>query len=342
MITHQNDIIQFIYLYNDYTNLLIGEVKEMFQGMDYVYEVYKEGSFSKAAKNLYISQPALSAYIKKIETELGVPLFDRSITPIHLTEPGEMYIKAVLQVKAIQNNLEQYFQDITNLKTGKLSIGGSNFFCSCVLPDIIAEFKKQQPGIAVDLFEINSPGLQEELMKETIDLAIECCHLDTQYFENHVIGNENIILAVPKNFKINDDLENYLLSFEDIVQNRHLSPDFPAVQLNKFAKEPFVMLRKGNDMYTRSMKMCQKAGFIPKVEMHLDQLMTSYHIACKGMGIAFIRDSLVDYMTRNDDICFYKLADDLSSRELVLIRKKNRYLSRSVEEFINSVRSFFH
>ncbi|WP_186429160.1 LysR family transcriptional regulator [Clostridium sp. BSD9I1] len=313
----------------------------MFQGMDYVYEVYKEGSFSKAAKNLYISQPALSAYIKKIETSLGVPLFDRSTTPVHLTEPGKMYIQAILQVKAIQNNLEEYFQDITTLKTGKISIGGATFFCSFVLPDIIAEFKKQHPGITVDLVEVNSFGLQEELMKETIDLGIECCYLDTKQFENHVIGKENIILAVPKDYKINDELNNYRLSFQDISKNKHLSPDFPSVQLNKFANEPFVMLKKGNDMYTRGMKLCQQAGFVPKAVMHLDQLMTSYHIACKGIGIAFIRDSLVRYMNFNQDVYFYKLDGELSSRELVLIRKKNRYLSKSVDVFINSITSFF-
>ncbi|WP_097026362.1 LysR family transcriptional regulator [Clostridium peptidivorans] len=313
----------------------------MFQGMDYVYEVYKEGSFSKAAKNLYISQPALSAYIKKIETSLGVPLFDRSTTPIHLTEPGEMYVQAILQVKAIQNNLEEYFQDITTLRTGKISIGGSTFFCSFVLPDIIAQFKSKHPGITVDLLEVNSFALQEELMKETIDLGIECCHLDTKHFENHVIGKENIILAVPKNYKINAELNHYRLSFQDIAENRHLSPDFPSVQLNKFANEPFVILKKGNDMYTRSMKLCQQAGFVPKAVMYLDQLMTSYHVACKGMGIAFIRDSLVRYMNFNQDICFYKLDGELSSRELVLIRKKNRYLSKSVDVFINSITSFF-
>ncbi|AGY74864.1 LysR family transcriptional regulator [Clostridium autoethanogenum] len=300
-----------------------------------------KGSFSKAAKNLYISQPALSAYIKKIEVELGVSLFDRSMTPIHLTEPGEMYIHAILQVKAIQNNLEQYFQDITNLKVGKVSIGGTNFFCSCVLSDIIFEFKKQHPGINVDLFEVKSPDMHEELMKETIDLAIECFHLDTKLFENRVIAKENIILAVPKNYRINDELSAYRLSFQNIVEKRHLSSDFPPVQLSKFANQPFVMLRKGNDMYTRSMKMCRKAGFTPKAVIYLDQLMTSYHIARKGMGIAFIRDSLVKYMNFNEDICFYKLADELSSRELVLIRKKNRYLSRSVDAFINSVISFF-
>lgn len=252
-----------------------------------------------------------------------------------------MYIKAILQIKTIQNNLEQYFQDIANLRTGKVSIGGTNFFCSYVLPDIIVQFKKQHPGINIDLFEVNSSAIQEELMKETIDLAIETYYLDTKLFTNHVIGKENIILAVPKNYKINNELNAYRLSFQDIIDNKHLSPDFPSIQLNKFANEPFVMLRKGNDMYSRSMKMCQKAGFVPKAVMYLDQLMTSYHIACKGMGIAFIRDSLVNYVGFNQDICFYKLDDELSSRELVLIRKKNRYLSKSVDAFINSVASFY-
>ena len=59
-----------------------------FANMEYVYEVYKEGSFSRAAANLYISQPALSATVKKIEKKIGMPLFDRSTVPIQLTECG--------------------------------------------------------------------------------------------------------------------------------------------------------------------------------------------------------------------------------------------------------------
>ena len=62
----------------------------MFTGKKYIYEVYKEKSFSKAAQNLYISQPSLSARIKKIEDQIGVPLFDRSTSPLKLTEIGEV------------------------------------------------------------------------------------------------------------------------------------------------------------------------------------------------------------------------------------------------------------
>ena len=66
----------------------------MFTWKKYVYEIYKEKSFSKAAQNLYISQPSLSARIKKIEQQIGAPIFDRSTTPLRMTEVGEAYISA--------------------------------------------------------------------------------------------------------------------------------------------------------------------------------------------------------------------------------------------------------
>ena len=82
----------------------------MFSGMNYVYEVYKEQSFSKAAENLYISQPALSSMIKKIETKIGMPLFDRSTSPIQLTECGKKYIKTAEKIMALDNEFAYYGQ----------------------------------------------------------------------------------------------------------------------------------------------------------------------------------------------------------------------------------------
>ena len=70
----------------------------MFHGMNYVMEVYKEQSFSKAAQNLYISQPALSAAIKRIEKKVGAPLFDRRTSPIQLTECGKEYIRTTERI----------------------------------------------------------------------------------------------------------------------------------------------------------------------------------------------------------------------------------------------------
>lgn len=94
----------------------------MFNSMNYVYEVYKERSFSKAAANLYISQPSLSATVKKVEERIGSPIFDRSVSPIQLTEFGQHYIKAVEEIKDTQSRFANYLNDLNELKTGQIAI----------------------------------------------------------------------------------------------------------------------------------------------------------------------------------------------------------------------------
>ena len=77
----------------------------MFNHMHYVYTVYEEKSFTKAAQKLYVSQPALSGAIKKLEIELGYPIFDRGGKEVTPTELGMKYIKAVQEILVIQKNL---------------------------------------------------------------------------------------------------------------------------------------------------------------------------------------------------------------------------------------------
>ena len=100
----------------------------MFQGMHYVYEVYKEMSFSKAAKNLYISQPSLSAAIKKVEQRIGFPIFDRSSTPVQLTNLGKEYIRSIEIIMDVEGSFQNYVQDMQNMQVGSLAIGGTNLF----------------------------------------------------------------------------------------------------------------------------------------------------------------------------------------------------------------------
>ena len=84
----------------------------MFQGMEYVYQVYKDKSFSKAAANLFISQPSLSANVKRVEKKVGFPIFDRSTKPLSLTECGKEYIRCV---EEILRDLSQWKRDFRSL-----------------------------------------------------------------------------------------------------------------------------------------------------------------------------------------------------------------------------------
>ena len=100
----------------------------MFEGKEYVYRVYKEGSFSKAAKSLYISQPSLSAAVKREESRIGNPIFDRSTSPVSLTECGQKYVDCVERILAVENEFSNYLTDLNGLQTGCLILGGSHLF----------------------------------------------------------------------------------------------------------------------------------------------------------------------------------------------------------------------
>ncbi len=105
----------------------------MFQSKDYIYEIYRCGSFSAAARNLYITQPAISIAVKKEEQELGQPIFERSSSRILLTDAGRAYIDAVEKLHRIEEDLKVYCNDLSNLKTGALRIGASSFFLSSIV-----------------------------------------------------------------------------------------------------------------------------------------------------------------------------------------------------------------
>lgn len=307
----------------------------MFQGMEYVYEVYKEKNFSKAAKNMFISQPSLSATIRRIETRIGYPIFDRSTKPLGLTECGKEYIKSVENILAIENAFANFVSDWGSLKTGSLILGGSSLFSSWVLPPLMGQFAAKYPHVQITLIEENTAKLEQLLQNGSVDLVIDNCVLDHSVFDHWIFRDEHLLLAVPKTFHINQEIENYQISVDEIRSRAFLEERLKPVPLELFRKEPFIILKYENDTRKRAMDLCQAHGFTPKVVFELDQQMTSYNITCSGMGISFISDTLVSRVPPNPDVVYYKLAGEPSVRNLYFYWKTGRYFSRAMEEFLN-------
>ena len=127
----------------------------MFKNKNYVLEVYKKGSFSRAAESLYVSQPSLSASIKRIEDKIKAPIFDRSTNPISLTEIGKEYVKYALEIDGKEKDFERFVLDSDNLLAGTIKLGGSSLFSSFMLPKIISNFKQKYPEIKFEVVEDN-------------------------------------------------------------------------------------------------------------------------------------------------------------------------------------------
>lgn len=309
----------------------------MFTWKKYVYEVYREKSFSKAAQNLYISQPSLSARIKKIEDRIGFPLFDRSTSPLQVTEVGEVYIEAAEEIYRIEQRVENYINNLTTLKTGHLFIGASNLFAAYILTPLITQFKQKYPEVRIHVTEGNTTQLESMLGNNLLDFVIDNYQYDSALYNKELYCRENILLAVPKCFSVHEHLEKYQLSYDNIKNQSYLSDSYPAVLLNEFSEIPFIMLTPGNNTRVRGDRLCREAGFHPNIILEFNQQATAYMSASTQLGATFISDILVSRLPSFENLVYYKLDGDAAKRQVFFYYKNHKYKTRVMEEFLAMV-----
>lgn len=305
----------------------------MFENKEYVLAVVNEGSISAAAKSLYISQPALSASIKRIEKEISVPLFDRSSTPITLTEAGREYVKYALEIVQNERAFSQYISDHYHLLTGSVKIGGSSFFSSFILPRMIAEFHSQYPHIEMEIFESNTNLLLEKLHIGALDLVIDNAIINDDHITATVYTSERLLLAVPEKFAINSRLSDYSLTVDDIKANKHSDSGY-SVSIEDFKDLPFILLNSSNDTGNRAEAIFKKHKIEPNVNFYLDQQLTAFNISVTGIGISFVSDTLIKHLDAPLPLKFYRLSDAEAERNIYFYVKKNHYLSQVCQRFI--------
>lgn len=288
------------------------EVRDMM----YILAVCEERSFSRAAEKYYISQPALSKIVKRVEGNLGTRIFDRGSVPLRVTPEGEVFVEYFRKMQNIHQEIALYCEELRRYRKFDLNIGAPSFFCSYVLPPMISSFKKNNPGVTIKLIETNDSDLRKFLRSGMVDLGLSVEPNMPPNFDSFVLKNENIILAVPSMFEINQRLTEYAISYEDICSGSFTGAEIPCVPMELFSKENFLFLKQGNDMHRRGLKICRDAGFEPDIVMEMDQLLSAYYLAGTGSGITFIRSSIPYYVGISGNLIFYKIKHPDTTREL--------------------------
>lgn len=304
----------------------------MFKHKDYVLTILETGSFTKASEKLFVSQPSLSATVKRLEEKLGAPLFDRSNSPIKLTEVGEEYVRQAKEIIKVEQSFSKYLTDRGNLISGKLKIGGSTFFSSFILPEMVSKFCEKYSGVELEIFEDTTKNLINKLKDGDLDIIMDNAVIDDEKISSEVFVKERLVLAVPKEYEINQKLKKYALTAEQIINDEHVKKE--SVDLSKFKKQPFILLRHENDTGKRAEKMLKKYQVEPTVSFCIDQQITAYNLACTGMGISFIGDELIKKVPPTERLCYYAINDRLSFREIYFYYKKSGYLTVALKKFI--------
>ena len=138
---------------------------------EYIMTILKEGSFTAAAKKLYLSQPSLSQIVKSAEHSLGMPIFDRTTVPLTLTPAGELYIRAAQQIAQITENLDREIQELQEKKRGCIHIGIPIQRAAKIVPYLYGAFSREYPQVQLDFHECGSGDLEKSILENNIDFA---------------------------------------------------------------------------------------------------------------------------------------------------------------------------
>ena len=281
------------------------------------YTVAKSGSLTKAAEELYISQPAVSRSIKQLEMQLGVTLFTRTHRGMMLSaQGGKVIFPEIERALGLLEEAEKRISEINNSATGTLRIGASDTIFEYFLADKIAEFHERFPAVKIELMADFTPDTIEKLKSDKCDVA----------FVNLPITADNDLKLHSNCMRLNDIF---------IVGEKYKELAEKTVSLSALKKYPLILMDE-NTIARRSLNSFLSSvdvSFTPSIEVGSWDLMK--RLVSKGMGVGVIPK---EYAQRGlGDKTLYEVKTDISLpvRSVGILLKKNATVSYAVNCFID-------
>lgn len=287
---------------------------------DYVLTIAEEKSFSKAAKRLFISQPSLSQYINRLEQHLGVSLFDRSTSPLCLTYEGQLFIDTALKIKHLNEELKKKYDDISELKSGRLNIGLTPSKANNPLPQILPVFKRNYPNIELIITEASSSELEDLLIKGVVDVCMMNLPISNKNIEYEPIFNEKILLAAPSDFICEADKKR------DVEK-------YPQIDIKLLEKEQFILLKPNQRLRQIGNSIFSAEGFKPKILLETRSIETSLRLVAAGMGFCFVPESTVMFANIKNSPKYYTIGSPALIWTLVVAYPKDIYKTKAAIAF---------
>ena len=140
--------------------------------LEFFLKVVEEGSFSRAAERAFRTQPAVSLAIRRLEDEVGVPLFDRAQKTPTLTEVGEVFHDYARRIIALRDEARGVVSELRELKRGLVRVGANESTSLYLLPQVILSFREKHPDVKVEIYRNVSERLPREVLERNVDFAV--------------------------------------------------------------------------------------------------------------------------------------------------------------------------
>lgn len=289
--------------------------------IQYILKVAECQNITRAAEQLYVSQPALSHFISKAEEELGAKIFNRGTTPLTLTQAGEHYVKTARMMMALQENLRREIDDLNNCRDGEVRLGLSDMRATSLLPFVLPEFKRLYPNVRIKTVESSSRTVEENVRNGAVDLGI------IPLFDY----GEDLCA------KVLYDEELVLVSSEELPSERGLVR--PWVAIEEVTGRDFVLLSGGNRIRKAVDAIFLEHGVRPRSVIESRNNMTVYMIATTGIALAIVPETVVRMMNPMRLPRIYSIGKSGFHWNIGAIYREDAVLSSAHEQLIRLLKN---
>lgn len=297
--------------------------------MRYFVAVAECRSITKAAQQLYISQPSLSRSIAAVEEEAGTLLLDRTTRPLSLTFAGQQYYDTAKQILGLSSDLTRQLRDINDCSSGQITIGCSSQRAAYTLPAVLPKFIARYPGVQIRTCEQDSAYLEQALLKGQVDLVVfpdQTTLQSNDLIDTTVLGQEEFLLVCG----------------EGVLNREHCLDGFSkTIDFNQLRGMPFVLMKPGHASRRLCDKIFKKFGFEPRVAFECDSNALVLRMASAKVGLAMMPEKVVRMHNGCVAVNTYSISAPPVVWNVVAASRKGRYKTKAEQYLMSLLVEFY-
>ncbi len=288
-----------------------------FHRLKVFYLVARLESFSRAAEELYTSQPNVSKHVHQLEAELGVSLFHRLGGSIELTEAGRAVYRYAQQVFDQTTELQRTLAELEGLARGYLRLGASSTPGLYWLPEVIATFGQRYLGLEVSFSIGNSQQVVDEVLAGKLDLGFVDSFSETVGLQRQPFGRDEVVLIAPPRHRLAGQA------------------DITAAEL---AGETFVVREPGSGIRQAMERLMASLGLSPPRTLEMPSGEAVKRAVAAGLGLSFVSRSAIELELSQGVLAVLQGPGLNLLRQLYMISRKDVRLSPAALAFLAFVR----
>ena len=223
--------------------------------------------FRKAAERLFVSQPALSKQVRKLEEKTGGPLFERTRRKVVLTEAGRVLIPLAERLLRDSQEALNRVREAAEGRAGTLRIGFGIASASEILPQTLLRFRSSYPGVEIQMRDMSTPAQTRALLEEKIDIGIVRLPVVHPELFSLPLIRERLVVATPRSTTYR-----------------------PKEGLACLRDKPFLLIARAasTTFYDHALAVCRRAGFIPEIIQEANETFTILNLVRAGLGVSLV------------------------------------------------------